>query len=149
MTTRKKNVGISRQSADKAIAALVERANAVDADPQYLYGVSRLAVFGSYLTSKEKLGDIDIAVELGPKERHPPTHWKLVEEQRQAAPRGSMIEQLYWPEHRVMTALRGRHPAFSLHTYDELERMEENFDTRSKLIYRNEAFDRKTFFNHI
>ena len=145
---RKKNVGITRAKADELIAALVERARAVDADPQYLYGVSRLAVFGSYLTSKEKLGDIDIAVELGPKERHPATHWKLVEEQRQTAPRGNMLEQLSWPEIKVQKALRDRHTAFSFHTHDELERMELEFGTPSKTIYRNEAFDRKTFFDH-
>ena len=148
MASRKKNVGITRAKADHLIAALVERAKAIDADPQYLYGISRLAVFGSYLTGKEKLGDIDIAVELGPKERHPPTHWKLAELQRQESPRGGMLEMLDWPESKVRKALRGGHTAFSLHFYDELERMEEQFGTPSKLIYRNQAFDRKTFFGN-
>ena len=148
MPSRKKNVGITRAKADQPIADLVERAKEVDADPQYLYGISRLVIFGSYLTGKEKLGDIDIAVELGPKERHPPAHWKLVEEQRQAAPLGNMLEQLDWPEQKVRKALRDRHTAFSIHTYDELERMEQEFGTPSKTIYRNEAFDRKTFFGH-
>jgi predicted nucleotidyltransferase len=148
MPSRKKNVGITRAKADELIADLVERAKAVDADPQYLYGISRLAIFGSYLTGNEKLGDIDIAVELGPKERHPPTHWKLVEVQRQGAPRGNMLQQLYWPEQKVQQALRDRHKAFSIHTYDELERMEQEFGTPSKTIYRNEACDRKTFLRH-
>ena len=145
---RKKNVGITRARADELIAALVERAKAVDADPRYLCGVSRLAIFGSYLTGKEKLGDIDIAIEVGPKQRHPPTHWELVEVQRQEAPRGNMVERLFWPELKVRKALRERHAAFSFHDYDELERMEKEYGTVSKLIYRNEAFDRKTFFGH-
>jgi hypothetical protein len=143
---RKKKVGITRARAGELIAALVERAKAVDSDPQYLYGISRMAVFGSYLTGKEKLGDIDIALELGPKERDPPTHWKLAEEQIQAAPRGNMIERLYWPQSRVRNALRDRHKAFSFHEFTELEAMEKEFGTRSKLIYRNEAFDCKSFF---
>jgi predicted nucleotidyltransferase len=143
---RKKKVGITRAKAKELIAALVERAKAVDADPQYLYGVSRMAVFGSYLTGKEKLGDIDIALELGPKERHPPTHWKLAEEQAQEAPRGNMVEMLFWPQLKVRKALRDRHGAFSFHEFTELEEMEKEFGTRSEQIYRNKAFDCKSFF---
>jgi hypothetical protein len=58
-----------------------------------------------------------------------------------------MLERLYWPEFRVQKALRGRHAAFSFHTYDELEQMEQESGTPSKLIYRNQAVDRQTFFD--
>ena len=91
----KKKVGVTRETADRLLDNLLTRAKEIDADPQYLYGISRLAVFGSYLTAKDKLGDIDIAVELGPKERVPERHWEACAEQRKNGPRGqSFIEYL-------------------------------------------------------
>ena len=72
------------------LAQLQLRAAWVDADPEYLYGVSRLMVFGSYLSDKPKLGDIDIAVQLGPKCRDPKEHWALCDQERQRAP-------AHWP----------------------------------------------------
>ena len=43
----------------KYSATLVERAKAIEDDPAYLYGFSRIVVFGSFLADKPKLGDID------------------------------------------------------------------------------------------
>ena len=51
----KKHVGLTHSKADELLALLVERAEEVNRDPQFLY-VSRLAVFGSYLSDKEELG---------------------------------------------------------------------------------------------
>jgi predicted nucleotidyltransferase len=50
----KKRVGVTRETADRLLDNLRTRAKEIDADPQYLYGISRLAVFGSYLTAKDK-----------------------------------------------------------------------------------------------
>lgn len=49
---------IKRRSADQKLTELLERVGAVRDNPQYLYQVSMLVVFGSYLTDKELLGDI-------------------------------------------------------------------------------------------
>jgi hypothetical protein len=48
----KKNVGVTRETADRLLKNLRTRAEGIDGDPQYLYGISRLAVFGSYLTTR-------------------------------------------------------------------------------------------------
>jgi len=136
----KKHVGVTRAKADELIAALIERVKVVDADPQYLYGVSRLAVFGSYLTDKSKLGDIDIAVELGPKERRTSLHWQLCEAQRAEAPgHYGSIERLFWPERRVWKALRDRHSAFSFHEYGELEQLEKEQGTNFRIALSQRA----------
>jgi predicted nucleotidyltransferase len=142
---KKKTIGLTRRKADELIAILKERIQVVNKDPQYLYGVSRLAVFGSYLTDKEKLGDLDIAIELGPKNRVKADHWKLCDRQYREG-RGSFMQQTLWPEQKVLRALRGRNHALSFHEYDELERLVQAGLAQGRELYRNKRYDRKSFF---
>ena len=66
---RKKKVGVTRARAEVLLRDLLDRARAINEDPYYLFGVGRIEVFGSYINSdKPKLGDVDLAVGLGPKE---------------------------------------------------------------------------------
>lgn len=58
---------VKRERADRLIAALVIEAEAINDDPLPWYDVTRLSVFGSYLSSKPVLGDLDIAVRLTPR----------------------------------------------------------------------------------
>lgn len=62
----KKNVGIKRDTAIKLVNELVERAKAANALPkeEVPHKVIKLYIFGSFLSDKEKLGDIDIFYEL-------------------------------------------------------------------------------------
>jgi hypothetical protein len=130
----KKRVGVTRETADRLLDNLRTRAKEIDADPQYLYGISRLAVFGSYLTAKDKLGDIDIAVELGPKERDPERHWKACDEQRKNGPRGqSFIESISWPELRVIQALRCAIPRLAFTNTANLRRCKLNMSSSTKM----------------
>lgn len=54
---------VTRARADKMVAELPARAEAMNADPRYMHLISRIAVFGSYLTDKPTLGDLDTAIE--------------------------------------------------------------------------------------
>jgi predicted nucleotidyltransferase len=61
---------ITRQTAERALAEFLARVDCVNSDDRFLAKVTRVIVFGSYLrTDKDKLGDVDMAVELAPKER--------------------------------------------------------------------------------
>ena len=56
---------IKRKTADRILADLVQRAVVINKKPtDYLHRVTRLQVFGSYLGDKDRLGDIDVLVEL-------------------------------------------------------------------------------------
>jgi predicted nucleotidyltransferase len=61
----KKNVGLKRDTADRLIKELVERVKIGNSLPkeEVPHLITRLFVFGSYLTDKKKLGDIDIFFE--------------------------------------------------------------------------------------
>ena len=143
-----KRVGVRRKTAQRLVEELRLRATQIDADPRFLYGVSRLAVFGSYVSSdKPKLGDIDIAVELGPKERNPERHWELCDKQQnEATASASVFDRIYWPETKVWKALRAGHSSFSLHEYTELEALLRAGKAECVVLHRNKRFDRESFF---
>jgi len=58
----KKNVGIRRETAIRLVNELVERVKVANKLPkeEVPHRITKLYVFGSYLSDKEKLGDIDI-----------------------------------------------------------------------------------------
>lgn len=136
----KKALNISRKTADRILSEVVERAKEINASPfpKYLHFVKKIAVFGSYLTDKEGLGDIDIAVLLEPRKegshREPQDiasecveiHGKNVSD---------WFQMMIFPQRIVRQTLQNRSKSLSIHGYDELERMIEEWDTKHKVIY--------------
>lgn len=57
---------VRRERADRMIVALAMEAARINQDPLPWYDVTRLSVFGSYLSDKAVLGDLDIAVRVTP-----------------------------------------------------------------------------------
>lgn len=137
----KKTLNISRKTADRIVSEVVERAKEINASPypKFMHFVKKIAVFGSYLTDKEKLGDVDIAVlferreefESGDSEKDGleciRIHNKNVYD---------FFEVLYFPERIVKQTLRNKSKSLSIHEYDELERMAKKWDTKHKVIYQ-------------
>ncbi len=140
----KKRVGLTRKRADEMIALLEERIDVVNSDPQYLYGVYRVSVFGSYLSDKEKLGDLDLAIELGPKCRDKKKHGELCDLQ-EAECKGGMIDRAYWPREKVLRALRGRNYGFSFHDYSELNKMIRQNTVQHAEIHHNVRYSDEFF----
>lgn len=115
----KKHCGITRAKADELVGAIAERAASFH---HPMIELEKLEVFGSYLTDKPKLGDIDLvlsyrtsdlfrshltdpvqmarALEDGPLRR-----WALK----------SWWNSLTWPQKALVSFLRDGHPAFSFH----------------------------------
>ncbi len=54
---------INRAKADELIKELLARVEAVNADPELLETVTRVSAFGSYITDRPDLGDIDLVVD--------------------------------------------------------------------------------------
>lgn len=56
---------LTRRDAEMLLQRVVAQAGSINSDPdRFPYAVKNLVVFGSYLTSREVLGDLDIAVQL-------------------------------------------------------------------------------------
>ncbi len=64
--------GILRTNAEKLLQGFLERVQQVNKDDYFLYRVTKVAVFGSYLDAqKDKVNDIDLLVQLQPKPAKP------------------------------------------------------------------------------
>jgi hypothetical protein len=104
---------VSRGTANRHIAELIERIRAVNVNPDYLVWVSRLIVFGSYLMDRESINDVDVAVVLNRKERDGDKWLEAVlhraEQAEDAGRRFSTYDQkLGWDETEVMLFLKSR-----------------------------------------
>lgn len=106
--------GLSRELATKLLTQVIEKARLINDDPdKYACHVTCLAVFGSYLTSKSILGDLDIGVEL--REIHQHDQKRTLGELRRMMQGGAT------PTSRAMAVLRLQKPKqISLHQLSEV-----------------------------
>ena len=58
---------LRRETAERLITQLVERARAVNKDDRWAYRVGRLVVFGSYVRGAERPNDVDVGCETLPR----------------------------------------------------------------------------------
>jgi predicted nucleotidyltransferase len=114
---------ITRQTADRALAELLERVLQVNTDERFLAKVTKVVLLGSYLRPEaDRLSDLDVAVELQPKEadwgRLSEATEKRVEELQLAGRRfGSWLEVEYWWHLEAFRFLKSRSRAVSLIDY--------------------------------
>ena len=120
---------ISRGTAERVLREFMDRVNAVNASKEYAFKVKSAVLFGSMLSCVDRLGDVDVAIDLRPRisdsakfrqqcdrRRH------LAEEQGRAF--STVIEWATWPQKEVVLQLKARSRSLSLHEFDQLMGME-------------------------
>ena len=116
---------LKRQTADHHLQTLLERVKTVNADPYYLYRITKVILFGSMLSKAERVSDVDIAVEMQPrfdKARQWPAederilYARLVEGRRFR----NLAEEVCWPKQEVRLFLKSRSRAISIHQDDRV-----------------------------
>jgi predicted nucleotidyltransferase len=126
-----------RATAEKQLAEFLKRVEEVRDNPWFLYRVAKAYVFGSYLSDADTLGDIDIAVELVPKEKDPEEQksreWEKLVEVMDQGKELNIVEQRFWSRLEVERHLKFR-SRISLHPLDDIA-----IDPRAKLIYEDRA----------
>jgi predicted nucleotidyltransferase len=115
---------LTRKTAEGKVAEFLERVRALNANDYYLYRVRRVYVFGSYLTERDRINDVDIAVELVDRESDPEKRWAMHQARsHEACEKGrrfsNLTEELSWSEIEVLLYLKNRSRAISLHTTDD------------------------------
>jgi len=105
--------GIPRSDAEKLLKAVVKRADEINKNTdQHNCAVDCIVVFGSYLTPKDVLGDLDIGVEVRPLKRIGRLPGQSLSD---------FLSGVGSPRNRVLAALRLRKPRqISLHELDEV-----------------------------
>ena len=118
---------ISRKTADRLVAGLVERAQAYNRDPGKPLFINTLRVFGSYLSPGiDPLGDVDIELTYGRRI----TGQTALSDYTKASGRafGTYFDQLMWPQTELVRHLKKR-SAFINITLEDITRITDTFDT--------------------
>ena len=115
---------LKRSTAERKIREFLHRVEIVNGDPYFLYAVSRVVLFGSMLGGADRVGDIDLAVELESKIKDL--------EQRRAEERAringailsgrrfsNIVEDISWPQREVLLFLKSRSRGLSFHDPDD------------------------------
>lgn len=112
---------VRRETADRHLAAFMDRVAAVNSDDSLSYVVARVVLFGSMLGDARTVSDVDLAVELRRRTVDGEAASRRDDERRElAATQGrtfkTFVDELVWPEREVMLLLKGRSPVISLTT---------------------------------
>ncbi len=127
---------ISRQKATQLLNELIERAKSINENGELIYFVESIKVFGSYLSDKETLGDLDVGVKLSRKNK--PGDFTKHNQKRIALAKANgrqfsnSTEELFWPHREVMLMLKGKQRGLSLHDEDKDEVLK---ITETKLVF--------------
>lgn len=119
---------ISRATATKHLAELLRRIPNINADPMHAFTVNAVMVFGSFLSEKQKLGDLDVAAHLEAK--------KLADDEYRQRLDGlldrawlegrtpsNVVESSCWPRLEVLRDLRRGLRQLRLHEFYGLEKL--------------------------
>lgn len=129
----------SRKTVESVLAGVLQRSAEYNRDDNYPLRIEALVVFGSFLSGKAKLGDLDLcvkSVERYPHEEVPLSHWRY----RYAAASGrefSNIGQKWrWPENELALKLKARKRTVSILPWDEILWLaQEDFNFRYRVVF--------------
>lgn len=138
---------ISRATAERHLAAFLQRVKSVNRNTTYLHRVESAVVFGSFLTDKTQLSDVDIALKLAPRIRDGKkflrlTRLKVDEARRKGHTFHNVIEELSWPEGEVLLVLKARSRVIALHDLESVSMMK---DIRCQVLIGDEDQIRRKF----
>jgi predicted nucleotidyltransferase len=112
---------IKRETADRILGEFLSRVREVNENDHYLYKVTLVVVFGSYLDAqKETLNDLDLAVDLefkeaGMSKRKELLNARIREAREEGRQFGTHLAQVSWPITEAKQFLKSRSTAISLH----------------------------------
>jgi predicted nucleotidyltransferase len=115
----------------------MSRMKEINSNPRYLYSVRSVVVFGSYLNHGERLGDVDVAIELSSRIEDPnqraEAHLRYAEESGRQF--GNFTDQLYWAEAEIYQVLKARRRTISIQPWHSFIGMEKRTDFRYKVLF--------------
>lgn len=118
---------ITRKTADRLVAEMLDRARTCNADPGKPYYVQRLRIFGSYLDrSVDPLGDVDVELVLGQRVTDPKEILRYATASGRSFP--SFMDRLFWPQTEAVQILRNRSAAINI-TLEDIERLTDSVET--------------------
>jgi hypothetical protein len=115
---------IKRTTAERALTGLLQRTEAYNADPNKILTVEAIIVFGSFLGTKEKLGDLDVAVKHRDRDHiGGRTKAKNAYAEKSGRSFSNIVEFLSWPETELCQILKARKRTIRIQDWHSFVRM--------------------------
>jgi len=113
---------LRRETADRLLSELLDRIKALNSDGRFLARVHKAVAFGSYIGNADRIGDLDVAIDLVRREpdfrKHAEANNRRVNEEFERGRRfDSILDQLFWWQREAMLFLRDRRRGLSLQDY--------------------------------
>jgi predicted nucleotidyltransferase len=127
---------VSRSTAEDALDGIMSRVKEVNSNPKYLYTVCSVVLFGSYLNNTQRLGDVDVAIELSSRIDDPSkrsdAHLRYARESSRRF--GNFTDELYWAEAEIYQVLKARRRTLSIQPWHSFLGMEKRKDFQYKVM---------------
>jgi hypothetical protein len=133
---------IRRSTAERLVSDFLQRVEEVNGDPNLLFWIDEILVFGSFLTDSEMLGDVDLGLLYTPRIENK-KDWDALAKARvkEAEANGRnfprFIDSLFWPLREILIRLRKRSCNLSLHDLREERKFIEGRPHRRLYLRRN------------
>ena len=129
---------LQRSTVEVRLKELIERMVYVNTSDEFLCGVQQAFIFGSYLGSNERLGDLDINLKLYRKETDGERFTDAAQRSADESGRSfsNYLDRLFWPETKVMLFLKQRSRVYSLHREDPLLEQDPSIPRRAIFLDR-------------
>jgi predicted nucleotidyltransferase len=122
---------ITRKTAERLLREFMDRVQAITTGTKYPYAyrITSAVLFGSMLSDKERLGDVDIAIEVQPttsnnKELNVLCSHRLRMAHLNGKRFSSDFDQIVWPMTEIYHVLKAHSRRLSLHQLSELSEMQ-------------------------
>ena len=116
---------VNRQTAENALIGLLARVEQYNSDPGKLLTIQEVVLFGSFLESKEKLGDLDIAVQYH--HRNPndpdPAATAIAYAERSGRNFSNIVDWISWPNTELCQILKARKRTIAIQDWHTFLRM--------------------------
>jgi hypothetical protein len=117
---------IHRETAERVLTEFLERVERVNATPEYVYRVDTAILYGSMLSDAERLGNVNVAVNLESKAKDETEFQEWSGTRRHAArvkgrSFSTIVEQAYWPRAEVYLQLKARSISLKLSELSHVE----------------------------
>jgi hypothetical protein len=116
---------VSRKTAEDALAGLLERVTQYNLDADKIFTIETVVVFGSFLGTNDKLGDLDVAVKWRDRNREDPDRARTALDYAEQSGRrfSTFFHQLAWAEIELPQILKARKRTIKIQPWDVFLRM--------------------------
>jgi len=126
------------ETADAALKEFMERVERANRNQGFLMTITAAVVFGSYLRGGERIGDLDLAIELEPKKTPKDSialHKMYADHFEKSGRAYRYVGCEYdWAQREVLLFLKNRKRTLSLHTMSDFAAMDKTPDFSYKIL---------------